>query len=79
MTLYETIYTRRQARKFNKSPLEQKILEDIQKCVLETEQFVGQNAKFEIVSAETISGSQSAPHYLLSFCDANSAAYANVG
>lgn len=79
MTLYESIYMRRQVRKFNSKPLEKKTLEDIFKCVSEAEQLVNQCAKFEIASAEDVSGGVSAPYYLLSYCDDSSAAYANVG
>lgn len=78
MTLYETIYTRRQVRKFNNTKLEKQTLEDILKCVSESEQLAEQHARFEIVSAGDVSGG-SAPHYLLSYCDDSSAAYANVG
>ena len=79
MTLYETIYTRRQVRKFNMTPLESQVLENILTCVSEADQIAGQSARFEIASAESVSGGKSAPHYLLSYCDSNSAAYANVG
>lgn len=78
MTLYETIYTRRQVRKFIASPLEKRMLDNVLIFVSETEQLAGQQAKFKIVSAEAVSGG-SAPHYLLSYCEDNSAAYANVG
>lgn len=78
MTLYETIYARRQVRKFNNTQLEKQTLEDILKCVSESEQLAGQHASFEIASAEDVSGG-SAPYYLLSYCDDSSAAYANVG
>lgn len=79
MTLHETIYTRRQVRKFNSTPLEKQTLKDVYKYVSEADQFAGQNAKFEVASAEAVSGGGSAPHYLLSYCEDNSAAYANVG
>lgn len=78
MTLYETIYARRQVRKFNNTQLEKQTLEDILKCVSDSKQLDGQHARFEIASAEDVSGG-SAPHYLLSYCDDSSAAYANVG
>ena len=78
MTLYETICTRRQVRKFREEPLEKQILDDIFKVVSETDQVTGQHATFEIVPADAVSGGL-APHYLLGYCDSNSAAYANVG
>lgn len=79
MTLYETIFVRRQVRQFTNAPLEKQILEDILRCVSEADQLSGQHAKFEIASAEAVSGGGSAPHYLLSYCNDNSAAYTNVG
>lgn len=78
MTLYEAIYARRQVRKFNSTPLEKQMLHDILKCVSEAEQLTGQSAGLEIVSADAVNGN-SAPHYLLSYCDNSGAAYANVG
>ena len=78
MTLYETIFVRRQVRKYDPL-LERQIPEEILKYVLETRQFAGQQAKFTLASAEDVSGGPAAPYYLLSYCDANSAAYANVG
>ena len=78
MTLYEVIYMRRQVRKFNSKPVEKEMLGDILKCVSEADQLTGQRSKFEIASAKDVSGG-SAPYYLLSYCDDNSAAYANVG
>lgn len=79
MTLHETIYMRRQVRKFNSTPLKKHILDDIFKYVSEAEQLSGQSVNFEIASVEAVNGGISAPHYLLSYCDTSSAAYANVG
>ncbi|WP_313180854.1 nitroreductase family protein [Lacrimispora sp.] len=79
MTLYETIFVRRQVRKYNKAPLEKKTLENILQYATEADQLVGQYAKFEIASADAVNNGQSAPYYLLSYCDDSNAAYANVG
>lgn len=79
MTLYETISVRRQVRKFNNTPIPKETLEKILKTVLEVEQFAGHRAKFEMATAEAVSGGGSALYYLLSYCDDSSAAYANVG
>lgn len=78
MILYEMIYTRRQVRKFNDTQLEKQTLKNIIEFVSSSEQLDGQHAKFEIASAGDVGGG-SAPHYLLSYCDDSSAAYANVG
>jgi hypothetical protein len=78
MTLYETIFTRRQVRKFNASPLEPQTLSDIKNFVSGIDQIAGLTAKLEIVSAEAVSGGP-APYYLLSYCDNNSAAFTNAG
>lgn len=79
MTLYETISARRQVRKFNSTPLEQQTLDDILKVVREAEQLDGQQARFEIASANAITGGAVAPHYILSYCDHTNAGKANVG
>ena len=79
MILYETIFTRRQVRSFTDAAPDTQVLDDILTCVQEAEQISGQHARFELVSASEVSGDQGASHYLLSFCEANSAAYANVG
>ena len=78
MSLYETIYARRQVKKFNNTPLDTQILDAIHHFVANSDQLLGQNAQFEIVSPGEITGGQ-APHYLVSFCDNTNAAYANVG
>ncbi|MDR2854891.1 MAG: hypothetical protein LBV40_01880 [Methanomicrobiales archaeon] len=79
MTLYETIYVRRQVRKFNMTPLEQQTVDEILNFVSEADQLAGQHARFEIASANDVSGGKPAPHYVVSYCDDTSAAYANVG
>lgn len=78
MTLYETIFTRRSVRKYDKEPVDSSLIEDIKKFIADTKQFEHQNARFEIVSNDQIKGS-SAPHHILAFCDDNDSAYANVG
>ena len=78
MTLYETIFTRRAVRKYEPVPLDDKTLAEIQDFLNQAEQMQGQKATFEIVSADAVKGAQ-APHYILAYCDANDAAYANVG
>ncbi|NLE90428.1 MAG: hypothetical protein GX602_05810 [Dehalococcoidales bacterium] len=78
MTLYETIFVRRQVRKYSDTLLDAQALENIQRYISSIEQISGQQAQFEIVSAEAVNGN-GAPHYLLSYCGENSAAYANVG
>ncbi len=79
MTLCETIYARRQVRDFKEEPLDAEMLENIRQYVAETNQLTGQQARFEIVPAEAVNGGSNAPHYLLSYCADQSAAYANVG
>lgn len=77
-TLYETIFTRRQVRKYSDTPLDKQVIEGILNVLSETEQLAGQQARFEMVSADAVNGG-SAPHYLLSYCEDSNAAYANVG
>lgn len=79
MNLYEAIYARRQVRQFNNAPLGKQTLENILNYASETDQLSGQHARVEIASAEAVSGGGSAPHYLLSYCENSSTAYANAG
>ncbi len=78
MTLYETIFKRRSVRKYDRMPLDEKTLDDIRTFITNTRQLPGQNARFEIMSADKVKGA-SAPHYIMSFCPSGNAAYANVG
>jgi Nitroreductase len=77
MTMYDTIFTRRSARKYDKKPLDEEILKDIKEFIGNTKQLEGQNARFEVVSDKEVKGS--APHYVLAFCKSSDAAYVNVG
>lgn len=78
MTLYETIFTRRAVRKYDMTPLQSKIIEDITAFIADIKQLDNQNARFEIVSDSQIKGA-TAPHHILAHCDNNDSAYANVG
>lgn len=78
MTSYETIFARRQVRKFQMAPLKPDTLQAIYNIVPDTTQLAGQNAKFELAYIGEMNGGN-APHYLLAYCDHSSAAYANVG
>lgn len=78
MTLYETISTRRQVRKFHAASLNQKILDEILAFTLETDQLLGQKAVFRLSSIDEMNGG-TAPHYILGFCEPNSSAFANIG
>lgn len=79
MTLYETIFARRQVRRFTEAAVDAKTLEKIWQCVQSADSLSGQQARFEMAQAENVSGNQGAPYYLLSFCENAGAAYANVG
>ena len=79
MTLYETIFTRRQVRNYLNSPVPEDCLSDILACVSESEQLSGQHADFKLLPAAEVSANQGASHYLLAFCDSSPSAYANVG
>ena len=79
MTLYDTIFTRRQVRKFRNEPLDKAVLENILLCVSQAEHLGGQNASFELVSGGEVSGGPGAPCYLLAFCQKDAAAYADAG
>ena len=76
--LYEAIFKRRAVRKYDMTPLDAETLSAIRKLLDETEQMPGQNARFEIVSADKVKGAI-APHYIMSYCKPSDAEYANVG
>lgn len=79
MTLYETIYARRQVREFLNTPLEQKLENEILHFAREAEQLEGQCVTLKMVPASQVSNSQGAPCCLLAYCEPHAAAYANVG
>ena len=79
MTLYETIFTRRQVRNFLNAPVPKDCLDHILACASKAEQLTGQHADFKLLPAAEVSANQGASHYLLGFCDNSPAAYANVG
>ena len=69
MTLYETIFTRRQVRNYLNSPVPEDCLSGILACVSQSEQLSGQHADFKLLPAAEVSANQGASHYLLAFCD----------
>lgn len=79
MTLYETIFIRRQVRNYRNSQVPEESLERILACVSETEQLTGQHADFKLLPAKEVAADQGASHYLLAYCDSSPAAFANVG
>ncbi|MGX6978376.1 nitroreductase family protein [Vagococcus elongatus] len=79
MTLYETIFTRRQVRRFRDDLLDQQQLLDIETWILNAKQFSGQQAKVALVTDNEVSHGQGAPYYLLVYCDNHSSAYGNAG
>lgn len=78
MTLYETMFTRRQVRKYHASSLDTQVLDNIFSFVSEIDQIDGKRAAIQLASANEINGG-SAPHYLIGSCDEESLAHANVG
>lgn len=79
MTLYETIFTRRQVRNYLSPPVPKDSLEHILAYASTAEQLTGQHADFKLLPAAEVSANQGASHYLLGFCDNSPSAYANVG
>lgn len=77
MTLYETIFARRTVRKMDPQPLDTETLDKVQAVLDGAEHLDGQTSRYEIVDNTVVGGG--APHYILAYCDANSAAYADVG
>lgn len=79
MTLYDTIFTRRQVRRFTGTPLSETTLKNIAEYIQKADQISGQHVSLEIATAENMSASQGASHYLLSFCENSFESYANAG
>jgi len=80
MTICDTVFTRRSVRKYDKTPLEENVLEDISEYLdrLEsTGQLNEPKAGFEMVGTDKVRGP--APHYILAYCEKDDSAYVNVG
>ncbi|MDR0852191.1 MAG: nitroreductase [Clostridiales Family XIII bacterium] len=78
MTLYETIFTRRSVRQYEKEPLDAVALSEIEKYLEDAPQLAGQTAQFEIASADKLKG-VAAPHAILAYSDDSDAALTNIG
>lgn len=78
MTLYETIFARRSVRKYDMTPLDSGVLDDLRGFLDATKRMDGQTVRFEIVGADKVKNAI-APHSILAYCTANDSAYANVG
>jgi nitroreductase len=79
MSLYETIFTRRSVRQYEKEPLTEDELADIQATLDGVTQISGQTARFEIVNADKLKGGFGAPHAILAHADKTDATLCNVG
>lgn len=77
MNLYQTMFTRRSVRQYEKDRLNAETLSAIQAYINETKQFDGQNARFKVVTGEEANINH--PYAILAYCDADAAAYANIG
>jgi hypothetical protein len=78
--LCDTIFTRRSVRKYDKTPLEESVLQDISEYLDDLEstgQLNEPKAGFEIVGTDKVRGP--APHYILAYCEKDDSAYVNVG
>ncbi|MDR0999359.1 MAG: hypothetical protein LBL96_00915 [Clostridiales bacterium] len=78
MSLYETIFTRRSVRQYDKATLDTASLAEIQNYVGGVKQLPGHFAKFEIVDSAKLKGGI-APYAILACADDNDAALANIG
>ena len=56
MTLYETIFQRRQVRKFEKEPLEPDTLDRIMDFISQADQLEGYPVSFELLSDREMTG-----------------------
>lgn len=77
-SLYNTIFTRRAVRNYDRTSLDENTLNDIYTFLQNIRQLPGQQADFEILPGHEVKNSI-APHYLIAYCESNSSAHANVG
>jgi nitroreductase len=78
MMLYETIFTRRSVRQYDKTPLDNAELAEIQQILDSAKHLSEQSARFEIVKADRFRLC-SAPHAILAYAGENDFALANIG
>ena len=78
MTLYETIFKRRSVRSYSMQSLNESTLTGLREFLDGAKSMDGQNARFEIVSGDKVKN-DTAPHYILAYCDKSDSTYANVG
>lgn len=78
MTLFETIFTRRSVRKYDKTPLGGETLQKIKDFLAEQKQLGGTNGRFEFVDADAVTDGK-APHYILAYAPKKTAEYVNIG
>ncbi|MDR1598313.1 MAG: hypothetical protein LBS11_00265 [Oscillospiraceae bacterium] len=78
MTLYETIFARRSARRYDKAPLDEAALSTVRAYLGGVRQLPGQSARFEIVDGGKLKGGI-APYAILAFADDSDGALVNIG
>ena len=78
MTLYETIFTRRSVRQYDKVTLDTAALDEISNYVNSLQQLPGHSAKFEIVDITKLKGGM-APYAILAQADDSYVSFVNIG
>jgi nitroreductase len=78
MTLYETIFTRRSVRQYDKAPLDSAAVAKVREVLNNAKQLPGQNAKFEIITSDFLKRCP-APQAILAFANNGAIASLNIG
>jgi hypothetical protein len=78
MTLYETIFTRRSVRQYDKTPLDADALVEIQNYAAAAKQMPGHSARFETAEGNVLKGGI-APYAVLAHSSGSDAELVNIG
>ncbi|MDR3337622.1 MAG: hypothetical protein LBT16_10500 [Treponema sp.] len=78
MTLYETIFTRRSVRQYDKAPLDSTALSTVREVLDNAKQLPGQSARFDILTANFLKRCP-APQAILAFADNGAISSLNIG
>jgi nitroreductase len=76
--LYETIFSRRSVRRYDKTPLSDEELAEIRRILDSVKQLPGQTARFEIANADQLKG-VAAPHAILAYSPDDDISLSNIG
>lgn len=80
MNLYETISKRQSVRKYDASPLDNKVLEDIQNFIKGVKPLYDDiETRFDILPADKVKGMTNAPYFLAAYSEKKDGSLTNIG